>query len=102
MSIFQLKQKISATAIMRYSMLISGLLTAIFFSWLFLFIYKHIYFVIAQETAIINLRSQLVITKVHKTRFNNIIKKFETKQKPLATVNFKILKNPFKSDMESK
>ena len=69
-------------------------------SWLFLFIYRHIYFAIIQEVAIANLKSQLIITKVNKQEFDAVIKNLEIKQKPLSTINFKGLGNPFKTVAE--
>ena len=66
-------------------------------SWLFLFVYNHLYFALIQETAIANLKSELIITKVNKQEFDNLIKNSETKNAPLTTINFKGVKNPFKT-----
>lgn len=73
-------------------------LLAIFFSWLFLFVYKYLYTAVVQEIAIANLKSQLTITKVHRINFDDLIKKSETKQTPAVSINFGNLKNPFKSE----
>lgn len=74
---------------------------AIFFSWLFLFVYKHLYSAVVQEMAIISLKSQLAITKVHRISFDELEKKFQAKQTPAISVNFDGLKNPFKSEAAS-
>ncbi|MFC1612576.1 hypothetical protein ACFL29_01870 [Patescibacteria group bacterium] len=90
-------KKLSILSIIKYSIIALLIVILVVFSWLFLFIYKHLYFAIVQEVAIINLRSQLVITKVQKTEFNNLLQNFVEKQTPITTINFKALRNPFKS-----
>jgi hypothetical protein len=64
-------------------------------SWLFLFVYNHLYSAMVQKTAIINLRSQFIIAKVDKQGFDNLIKEIEAKRKPISTINFKNVGNPF-------
>lgn len=76
--------------------------TFVVFSWLFLFIYNHLYAVIIQGAAISSLRAELTITKVRKPQYEQLIKKFEEKQSPLSTINFAALKNPFKAAAEAK
>lgn len=95
---FKNHKKIGLLAITNYLVWGFLVLTIVFFSWLFLFIYRHIYAAIVQEIAIANLKSQLVVTKVNKTKFDDLIKKFEAKQTPSVTINFGGLKNPFKSE----
>lgn len=73
-------------------------LLLIFFSWLFLFVYKYLYTAVVQEIAIINLKSELTITKVHRVNFDELIKKSQAKQTPAVVINFAGLKNPFKSE----
>ncbi|MBU1180119.1 hypothetical protein KJ885_04195 [Patescibacteria group bacterium] len=94
-------RKLSLVRLIRYIFWVLILLALIFFSWLFLFIYKYLYFAIVQEAAIINLKSQLVITKVNKVQFDGIVKKYEEKQNPLTVINFKVLKNPFITTQDS-
>jgi len=65
--------------------------------YIFLFIYQNIYFAIVQELAIINLKSELTITKVHKQRFDSLYESYLTKDSPLIIINFQKLNNPFKS-----
>lgn len=72
------------------------ILLLIFFSWLFLFVYKYLYTAVVQEMAIINLKSQLAITKVRRVNFDELVKKSQTKQAPAVSINFENLKNPFK------
>ena len=100
-SLFKNHKQTNIQIIINYIFLFIFILILIFFSWLFLFIYNHVYFALVEEMAIINLKSQFVIMKVHKTQFNNLVKNYETKQKPLIEVNFKNLKNPFKSEVIS-
>lgn len=72
------------------------------FSWLFLFIYKHLYTVIIQEAAISSLRAELTITKVRKPQYEQLLKKFEEKKSPAAVINFQTLHNPFASKIDKK
>lgn len=72
-------------------------ISLVVFSWLFLFVYKYLYFAIVQEVAIINLQSQLTITKVQKADFDNLLKKSEEKKNPTTTIIFDNIPNPFKS-----
>ncbi len=78
------------------------ILAAILFSWLFLFVYKNIYTVITQQMAIANLKTELIITKVRKTQFDNLVKKLEEKQMPSVVINFNGLANPFKPEIKTK
>ncbi|MFA5134060.1 MAG: hypothetical protein WC459_04625 [Patescibacteria group bacterium] len=93
----KISKKIGLAAITNYFIWTFLLLAAIFFSWIFLFVYRHLYAVIIQEAAIANLKSNLVISKVDRIKFDNIIKKFEQKKLPLSTISFDKLNNPFKS-----
>ena len=99
-SLFKKNNNFSALRVIHYTFF--GIITVaiVFFSWLFLFVYKQVYFAIVEETAIINLRSQLVITKVHKTQFDNLLKKYKEKQNPAIILNFKNIKNPFKTEVK--
>lgn len=76
--------------------------TLILFSWLFLFIYKHLYTIIIQEAAISSLRAELTITKVRKPQYEQLIKKFEEKKSPATIINFQALNNPFESKIDKK
>jgi hypothetical protein len=71
------------------------LIAMIVFSWLFLFVYKYLYSAVVQETAILNLRSQLIVTKVHKTEYEAAVKQFEDKINPSTTIIFNNIANPF-------
>lgn len=70
---------------------------SVFLSWLFLFIYRHVYAAISQEAAISNLRSELAITKVQKIQYEGLAAKFSDKQSLQIIINFSSLQNPFKS-----
>ncbi len=98
MSTFPFKNRGNVTliAIINYFVWAFIVLAAVLFSWLFLFVYRNIYTVITQQMAIANLKTELVITKVHKTQFDNLVKKFEEKQMPSVVINFDGLSNPFK------
>lgn len=95
MFIFQSKKipKIIAGAL-SWIILVAFFITT---AYIFLFIYKNIYFAVIQEIAIINLKSELTITKVHKQRFDSLYQKYLEKNNPLITINFANSKNPFKS-----
>lgn len=100
MSIFPFKnhRKLGLLAITNYLVWGFLVLLTIFFSWLFLFVYKYLYTAVVQGIAIANLKSQLTITKVHRVNFDNLAKKSEAKQMPAVSINFGNLKNPFKSE----
>lgn len=104
MSIFQFNHhnKPGILAIIDYLIWGFLLFLAIFFSWIFLFVYKHLYMIILQESAIIDLKSNLVITKVSKSKFDDVVKNFEQKHMPLVNINFDKLENPFASNTENK
>ncbi|PIR66709.1 MAG: hypothetical protein COU51_02410 [Parcubacteria group bacterium CG10_big_fil_rev_8_21_14_0_10_36_14] len=91
------QSKFGIATILNYVVWTFLVLVLIFFSWLFLFIYRHIYAVVVEETAIVNLKSQLVITKVHKTQFLETLKRLEEKQSPVILLDFSKIKNPFKT-----
>ena len=80
---------------MNYFIWIFIIIALIFFSWIFLFVYRYLYAVIIQEVAIAALKSNLIVTKVNKTNFDDIIKSFEQKKTPLITIDFSKIKNPF-------
>jgi len=100
MSTFQFK---------KYPKLIANTLSWIILSaffiatiYIFLFIYKNIYFAIIQEIAIIDLKSELTITKVHKQKFEILYENYLKKENPKIIINFEKIKNPFKSiDLEN-
>ncbi|MFH1193802.1 MAG: hypothetical protein V1661_02305 [bacterium] len=71
------------------------ILACVFFSWIFLFVYRHLYAVTVQEAAIISLKSDLIVTKVDRPKFDAIVNAFEQKKTPLISINFEKLKNPF-------
>lgn len=96
--LFKNHKKFGLLAITNYLILVFIILLAVFFSWLFLFVYKYLYTAVVQEMAIVNLKSQLIITKVHRVNFEELLKKSEAKQAPSVTINFEGLKNPFKSE----
>ena len=73
------------------------ILLLICFSYLFLFVYRYLYAVVIQEVAIISLKSNLIVTKVNRTKFDSVIKNFEDKKTPLINISFDKLKNPFES-----
>jgi len=95
---FPFKNKGGITIIMIINYFIWAFIisTAVLFSWLFLFVYRNIYTVATQQLAIANIKLEFVITKVHKTQFDDLLKKFEEKQTPPMTINFSQLSNPFK------
>lgn len=95
---FPFKNRANITLIMIINYFVWAFIisAAILFSWLFLFVYKNIYTVVTQQMAIANLKTELTITKVHKTQFNNLVNKFEEKQMPSVVINFNGLANPFK------
>jgi hypothetical protein len=90
-------RKTGILSIIVYLLWIFLILACIFFSWIFLFVYRHLYAVTVQEAAIISLKSDLVVTKVDRPKFDAIAKAFEQKKNPLFSINFEKLKNPFES-----
>ncbi len=103
MSTFPIKNRGNITLITIINYFVWGFLvsTAILFSWLFLFVYRNIYTVVTEQMAISNLKTELIIAKVHKTQFDNLVKKFEEKQMPSTIINFGGLSNPFKAEAET-
>lgn len=103
MFIFPFKNRENSGLLAITNYLIWGfiVLLAVFFSWLFLFIYKYLYTAVVQEIAIVNLKSQLTITKVHRAGFDELVKKSQAKQTPAIFIDFGSLKNPFKSESAS-
>lgn len=99
MSIFPSKnrKKTRILSTIVYLLWVFLILTCIFFSWVFLFIYRHLYAVTVQEAAIISLKSDLVVAKVNRLKFDAIVQSFEAKKTPLVSINFEKLKNPFES-----
>ena len=95
---FKNHKKFGLLAITNYLLWGFAILLLFFFSWLFLFVYKYLYTAVVQEIAIINLKSELTITKVRRVNFDELIKKSQAKQTPAVSINFGDLKNPFKSE----
>ena len=72
-------------------------ISLIIFAYVFLFVYKHVYFAIVQDIAISNLRSELVISKVNKPQFDQLIQSFNSKKNPASMIDFSKISNPFAS-----
>jgi len=98
MSIFPSKyKKFGALALISYFLWGFLILILIFFSWIFLFVYQNLYTVLIQEAAIVSLKSDLLVAKVNRTKFDAIVNDFEQKKTPFISINFETIKNPFKT-----
>lgn len=65
-------------------------------AWLFIFIYKYLYFAIINEMVILNIKSDLVISRVQKNRLEELERTSAAKNNPEIIVNFAGLRNPFR------